>query len=88
MPGAKLERASGQTYGAGRIVYELRGDGIRAGRNRIWRLMQQHGLLVKTAQRFKVTTNSDHKRPVAPNLVQRCFAAEAPDWSGGGPHPA
>lgn len=75
---------SGQTYGAGRIVYELRGDGIRAGKNRIWRLMQQHGLRVKTTKRFRVTTNSAHKRPLAPNLVQRCFSAEAPDrlWTG------
>ena len=35
---------SGQTYGAGRIVYELREDGIRTGKNRVWRLMKQHGL--------------------------------------------
>lgn len=75
---------SGQTYGAGRIVYELREDGIRTGKNRVWRLMQQHGLWVKTTKRFKVTTNSEHKRKVAPNLVQRNFSAEAPDrlWTG------
>ena len=62
---------SDQTYGAGRIVQELRAQGIRAGKNRIWRLMKQHGLRVKTAKRFRVTTNSAHKRPLAPNLVQR-----------------
>ena len=75
---------SNQTYGAGRIVYELRGQGIRAGKNRVQRLMKQHGLRVKTARRFKVTTNSAHKRPVVPNLVQRNFSAEAPDrlWTG------
>jgi len=46
--------------------------------------MKQHGLRVKTTKRFRVTTNSDHKRPVAPNLVQRNFTAEAPDrlWTG------
>ena len=46
--------------------------------------MQQHGLQVKTARRFKVTTNSEHKRPIAPNLVQRNFSAEAPNrlWTG------
>lgn len=75
---------SGQTYGACRIVEELRGDGIRVGKNRVWRLMKQHGLRVKTAKRFRVTTNSEHKRPVASNLVQRCFSAEAPNrlWTG------
>ena len=63
---------------------ELREQGTRVGKNRVWRLMKQHGLRVKTTKRFKVTTNSDHKRPVAPNLVQRNFSAEAPDrlWTG------
>jgi len=76
--------ASDRTYGAGRISRELREQGTRVGKNRIWRLMKQHGLRVKTTKRFKVTTNSDHKRPVAPNLVQRNFSAEAPDrlWTG------
>jgi transposase InsO family protein len=75
---------SDRTYGAGRIGQELREQGTRVGKNRIWRLMKQHGLRVKTTRRFKVTTNSDHKRPVAPNLVQRNFSAEAPDrlWTG------
>ena len=75
---------SEQTYGACRIAHELRNQGMRAGKNRIWRLMKQHGLLVKTTKRFRVTTNSAHKRPAAPNLVQRCFSAEAPDrlWTG------
>lgn len=76
--------ASDQTYGAGRISQELREQGTRVGKNRIWRLMKQSGLRVKTTKRFKVTTNSDHKRPVAPNLVQRNFSAETPDrlWTG------
>ena len=71
--------ASDQTYGAGRMTRELRAQGMRVGKNRIWRLMKQHGLRVKTTKRFRVTTNSDHKRPVAPNLVQRNFTAAAPD---------
>lgn len=75
---------SDQTYGAGRIGKELREQGTRVGKNRVWRLMKQHGLRVKTTKRFKVTTNSDHKRPVAPNLVNRYFSAPAPDrlWTG------
>lgn len=72
------------TYGAVSIVRELRGQGTRVGKNRVWRLMKQHGLRVKTTRRFKVTTNSDHKRPIAPNLVQRNFSAPAPNrlWTG------
>lgn len=75
---------SDKTYGAGRIVKELREQGTRVGKNRVWRLMREHGLRVKTTRRFKITTNSDHKRPVAPNLVKREFVADAPDrlWTG------
>lgn len=75
---------SERTYGAGRICRDLREQGIFVGKNRVWRLMKQHGLRVKTRRRFKVTTNSDHKRPVAPNLVRRNFTATAPDrlWTG------
>ena len=75
---------SDSTYGSVRIVRDLRDVGTRAGKNRIGRLMRENGLKVKTTRRFKVTTNSDHKRPVAPNLVNQEFTAEAPDrlWTG------
>lgn len=42
---------SDRTYGAGRIVKELREQGTRVGKNRIWRLMREHGLHVKTTRR-------------------------------------
>ena len=75
---------SDSTYGSVRIVRDLRDVGTRADKNRIGRLMRENGLKVKTTKRFKVTTNSDHKRPVAPNLVNQVFTAEAPDrlWTG------
>jgi putative transposase len=76
--------ASDRTYGAGRIREDLLEQRIHVGKNRVWRLMQENGLHVKTTKRFKITTNSDHKRPVAPNLVQQNFTSEAPDrlWTG------
>lgn len=75
---------SEKTYGAQRVTQELRKRGHRVGKNRIWRLMRQNHLKVKTTRRFKVTTNSDHKRPVAPNLVKQEFTATAPNrlWTG------
>lgn len=77
-------KESDSTYGVVRIGKELQEQGLRVGKNRIWRLMRENGLRVKTTRRFKVTTNSDHKRPVAPNLVQRNFSAAAPNrlWTG------
>jgi transposase InsO family protein len=38
--------------------------------------MREHGLQAKAARRFKVTTQSDHVEPVAPDLVQRQFRAD------------
>lgn len=72
------------TYGILRIQRKLRAEDVFAGKNRISRLMKALGLRVKTRRRFKITTNSDHKRPVAPNLVAQRFEAEAPDrlWTG------
>jgi transposase InsO family protein len=75
---------SDKTYGAIRVCKELRDQQKYVGKNRVWRLMRENGLRVKTKRRFKVTTNSDHKRPVAPNLLQRQFTAQAPNrvWTG------
>jgi putative transposase len=75
---------SERTYGVNRIVHDLRKQGRRVGKNRVWRLMRENDLKVKTTRRFKVTTNSDHKRSVAPNLVKQQFTAPAPDrlWTG------
>lgn len=76
--------SSDKTYGADRIAKALRNQGIRVGKNRVCRLMRENGLVVKTRRRFKVTTNSDHKRPVAPNLVKQEFRAAAANhlWTG------
>nr|WP_239027054.1 IS3 family transposase [Geomonas oryzisoli] len=75
---------SDKTYGAVRVVKELQKQQQYVGKNRVWRLMRENDLRVKTKRRFKVTTNSDHKRPVAPNLLQRNFSAPAPNqvWTG------
>ncbi len=75
---------SNATYGILRMQQELRKEGVRAGKNRLSRLMKELALKVKTRRRFVVTTNADHKRPVAPNLVAQKFEAEAPDklWTG------
>lgn len=63
------------TYGAPRIHAELKADGIVCGRNRVARLMRHAEIRAKAARRFKATTNSRHRLPVAPNLLERRFAA-------------
>ena len=48
------------------------------------RLMRKHGIRAKTKKKFKATTNSKHKLPVAENVLDRNFEPDAPDkaWAG------
>jgi putative transposase len=63
---------------------ELLARGIRVGKERVQRLMQLHGIRAKGKRRFKVTTDSNHDLPIAPNLLDRQFTVPEPDsvWAG------
>lgn len=41
--------------------------------------MKRQNLRAKAARKYKATTNSNHNLPVAPNLLQQNFSAEAPN---------
>ena len=72
-------------YGWPRIWRQLRAQGIRVGKQRVQRLMQQHGIRARGKRRFRVTTtDSRHNLPIAPNLLNRNFAPAAPNqaWAG------
>lgn len=68
-----------QVYGSPRITRELRAHGLACSKNRVARLMRYNGIKAKTVKRYRVTTNSHHNLPVAPNLVNRKFVAPIPD---------
>lgn len=65
--------------GAKRIAKRLKLDGVSVGRHRVARLMRANGWRAKAAKKFKATTNSNHKLPVAPNLLQQNFSANRPN---------
>ena len=75
---------SRRTYGSPRIYEDLKEDGERVGRKRVARLMRQAGLKARVRRRYKSTTMSEHDQPIAPNLLDRQFEAEAPNrrWVG------
>jgi putative transposase len=65
---------SGETYGAPRVLQELREAGLPTSTKRVARLMQEAGLVARPRKRRPVvTTNSDHSDPIAPNLLARQF---------------
>jgi putative transposase len=70
-------------YGSPRMVRELRRRGFPASKERVERLMRDNGIRARHKRRFKTTTDSKHKLPVAPNLLNRNFQPEAPNqaWS-------
>jgi putative transposase len=76
--------ASKQRYGSPRVYRDLIEQGERVSRKRVIRLMQEEGLEARVRKRFKCTTMSDHDQPVAANLLDRQFTAQAPNqrWVG------
>jgi len=72
-------------YGSPRIQAALRQQGLYCSRKRVARLMRQHGIHSRRRPKRRVrTTDSRHNRPVAANLLQRDFSADAPNekWVG------
>lgn len=66
-------------YGWPRMWRELKARGFGVGKERIRKLMRTHGITAKVKRRFKLTTDSNHRYPVAPNLVARNFSPAAPN---------
>lgn len=66
-------------YGSPRMMRELRQRGFTAGKERTERLMRENGIRGRHKRRYKVTTDSKHGLPVAPNLLDRNFMPTAPN---------
>jgi putative transposase len=71
-------------YGSPRVHEDLIEQDEHVSRKRVIRLMQEDGLEARARKRFKHTTMSDHDQPVAANLLDRRFEADAPNqrWVG------
>ena len=71
-------------YGARRIQKDMAADDTEHDIKTIRSSMIRQGLKAKAAKPFKMTTNSDHKLPIAPNLLDRNFTADSANqkWAG------
>lgn len=67
---------SKQTYGSPRITEELKRRGRVISKPKVAKIMRQLGLESKVKRKYKTTTDSNHKFPVAANIIKRNFKPE------------
>jgi len=65
--------------GSPSLVLDLYDQGHAFDRKTVAASMKRQHLRAKAARKYKATTNSKHNLPVAPNVLQQNFIAEAPN---------
>jgi putative transposase len=66
-------------YGSPRMTAELKGRGYECSENTVAGLMSAHGIRARAPRRFVRTTDSNHRLPVAANILGREFDPERPN---------
>ena len=66
-------------YGSPRIHRELNDQGVSCTRNRVARIMKREGIRSIVPRKFRVTTDTKHNLPVAPNLLKQNFDVKEPN---------
>ncbi len=79
----ELFAASRGSLGSRMMKQNLRQEGFEIGRDKTRRLMKSLKLKVKQKRKYKVTTDSNHKLPVAENVLNRDFSPAAPNQAWG-----
>lgn len=66
-------------YGSPRIADRTQALGFEESESTVARRMRKHRIRSKLKRKFKATTSSDHKLPVAPNHLMQDFTAYRPN---------
>jgi transposase InsO family protein len=66
-------------YGSPRMTAELKARGYECSENTVAKLMNAHGIRARAPRRFARTTDSNHRLPVAENVLARGFDPEGPN---------
>lgn len=74
-----IYQQSRQTYGIRRTQAALQAKGLYYNRKRIARLMRKANIKPKMLRCFKVTTHSNHDKPIADNTLARQFQVQTPN---------
>ncbi len=69
---------SRHNYGSPRITLDLAKSGFHISKATVARRMKALKIRAKRRRKYVVTTNSNHKEPVADNLLDRDFTAKQP----------
>ena len=79
-----IHRESRETYGSPSIWDALLKQGHDVGEHRVARLMRVEGIRAKTVKKWRATTQSNPRLPVAANTLDRQFTIAAPNrvWAG------
>jgi putative transposase len=70
---AAMHAGSKRSYGRPRIVRGLRMQGLRIGHERVRQSLQRQSLRPVYKRPYRVTTDSNHRKPVAENVLARRF---------------
>jgi putative transposase len=73
------DKRTRQTYGPERLQCDLAEHGVQVGVSRIKRIRKKLGIRCKQKRKFRVTTDSKHKLPVAENLLSQQFTVSQPN---------
>lgn len=65
--------------GSLKIAENLSKPEAPVNRKLVAKIMKENGLKSKVVKKYKATTNSNHKLPVAENILNREFTAEKPN---------
>lgn len=75
----EVHAESRRVYGSPRVHGELVARGYRCSVNFVARIMREARIAAKTKRKFKVTTDSNHRLPVAENVLDRQFTQSVPN---------
>jgi putative transposase len=75
----EIHAVSRKTYGSPRILFALKNAGMHCNHKTVERIMKVNNIRAKQAKKFRPTTNSSHKLPIAKNILNRDFEQDAPN---------
>lgn len=75
-----IHNKSKEVYGSAKITKQINADNSKlVNHKRVEHIMRKNGIKSKVSRKFKATTNSNHKLPVAENILDRNFTANKPN---------